>query len=61
MLVIKDKEQRSIVILNKKEEEEIHAIISVNDHGELSVKPNWNVKFLIKDDRTVEIDQKNVD
>lgn len=61
MLVIKDKDQRSIVVLNKKEEEEIHVIVSVNDQGELSIKPNWNVKFLIKDDRTVYIDQKNVD
>lgn len=60
MVVIRDESQRSVVALNKKEEEEIHVIISVNDQGELSLKPSWNVKFLIKDDRTVYIDQKNI-
>jgi hypothetical protein len=58
--VITDTEQKTIVAINKEEEEEIHVILTINDTGEVILKPNWNVMFRISaETKSIYIEEKN--
>ncbi|MED2978389.1 hypothetical protein P4284_17015 [Bacillus swezeyi] len=48
-----DQQQNKIVLLNN-EADEIHAIISVSNTGELMISPRWNLNLAVKD-KTIRI------
>ncbi|MEC0701225.1 hypothetical protein P8876_18045 [Bacillus haynesii] len=43
-----DHQQKKIVLLNE-EADEIHAIVSLSNSGELVISPRWNINLALKD------------